>query len=229
MNSPAGPGDVLSLIRRGSMTRAAIGEALGLSRVTVAQRVDLLTKAGWVREAGTGRSTGGRRPIELMFDDRNSYLLTATVETMHTRLAAVDLSGGVIAEHEIEADIKDGPESVLDRIESQFADLREKVGHEAELAGVGIAIPAPVDPTHRSPQRTTHDAGLGCLPHHRTPDRLLTGARCRRERRQRDGPRRTGDHRPGQRLPLFGQGVHRHRLRHRHRRHHLPGQRRRGR
>lgn len=164
MGAPAGPGDVLALIRRGSMTRATIAESTGLSRVTVAQRVDLLVKAGWVREAGTGRSTGGRRPIELVFDDRNSYLLTACVETMHTRLAAVDLSGGMIAEHEIEADIRDGPETVLDRIETEFADLRARVGDDTELAGVGIAIPAPVDPHTGRPSEPPMMQGWDAYP-----------------------------------------------------------------
>ncbi len=164
MNPPAGPGDVLTLIRRGSITRAAIGEALGLSRVTVAQRVDVLMKAGWVREAGTGRSTGGRRPTELVFDDHNSYLLTACVETMHTRLAAVDLSGGIIVDREIELDIRDGPEAVLNRIENEFAELREKVGHKTELTGVGIAIPAPVDPHTSRPSEPPMMQGWDAYP-----------------------------------------------------------------
>ena len=61
--------------------------------MTVAQRVDALLAAGLIREAGVGQSTGGRRPTELQFDHEHAILLLAIIDTMHTRIAAVDLLG----------------------------------------------------------------------------------------------------------------------------------------
>jgi DNA-binding Lrp family transcriptional regulator len=48
---PSGPGDILDLIRRGrAHTRGDILDLTGLSRMTVAQRVDALLAAGIIVE-----------------------------------------------------------------------------------------------------------------------------------------------------------------------------------
>ena len=55
---PSGPGDVFELIRHGrARTRGDILDVTGLSRMTVAQRVDGLLAAGLIREAGEGGSS----------------------------------------------------------------------------------------------------------------------------------------------------------------------------
>lgn len=160
-----GPGDVLALVRRGNITRAQIQESTGLSRVTVAQRVDALLQAGYIREGQIGRSTGGRRPVELQFDDRHSFMLTATVDTTHTRIAAVDLSGTVLGGTDVTVDIGNGPEVVLDRIEATMTDLLASTALDvAGLAGVGISIPAPVDPQTGRPSEPPMMQGWDAYP-----------------------------------------------------------------
>ena len=160
-----GPGDVLALIRRGSATRAQIQEMTALSRVTVAQRVDALLQAGYIREGEIGRSTGGRRPVELQFDDKHSFVLTATVDTMHTQIAAVDLGGTVLDGTELVVDILLGPEVVLDRIEAAMTGLLANSGLDiAALIGVGISIPAPVDPQTGRPSEPPMMQGWDAYP-----------------------------------------------------------------
>jgi predicted NBD/HSP70 family sugar kinase len=147
MTLPAGPGDVLALIRRGNVTRSKIGEITGLSRVTVAQRVDALLSAGLIREAGVGQSTGGRRPAELQFDHEHAILLLASIDTMHTRIAAVDLAGNILGENEIGVSILDGPGGVLDTIGKAQQELITTAGLDGRaIAGLGVSLPAPVDP-----------------------------------------------------------------------------------
>lgn len=144
---PVGPGDILALIRGGSVTRAQLQETTGLSRVTVAQRVDALLEAGYIREFGVGRSTGGRRPAELQFDHTHACLVVAVIDTTHTKVAAVDLLGAVLAETEIDASIHAGPETVLELIEGAVAKVLADAGLGADrLAGIGVSVPAPVDP-----------------------------------------------------------------------------------
>src|SRR3954453_4559471 len=98
----ASPGDILQLIRQGAMTRAQIQETTGLSRVTVAQRVDTLLQHGLIRESGPGRSTGGRKPAELKFDNQHAALLLATIDTPHTRIGVTGLTGNVLSEQGLE-------------------------------------------------------------------------------------------------------------------------------
>ena len=57
----AGPGGILALIRSGeAVTRAQIMAVTGLSRSTVAQRLDALIAHGYIAPAATESSTGGR-------------------------------------------------------------------------------------------------------------------------------------------------------------------------
>ncbi len=143
----AGPGEVMQLIRQGAITRAQIQRITGLSRVTVSQRVDALLQGGLIRENRLGRSTGGRRPAELMFDHEHAILMLASVDTKHTRIGITDLAGGVLAEEVLEVSILDGPEATLGRIEQSMVELLEsKSLMDRRIAGVGVSVPAPVDP-----------------------------------------------------------------------------------
>jgi predicted NBD/HSP70 family sugar kinase len=142
-----GPGDVLRLIRRGeSTTRKEIQEATGLSRMTVAQRVDALIEAGLMVDDGSGTATGGRRPSKLRFDTAHSVLAVATVDTTHSRVAVTDLAGSVLAEESLDVPITDGPERVLKNLAAAFDGLLEGAGKSREqLSGVGLSVPGPVD------------------------------------------------------------------------------------
>src|SRR3712207_4641981 len=95
---PSGPGDVLDLIRHGhASTRGEVLESTGLSRMTVAQRIDALLASGLIVEGSGVTSTGGRRPRRLRFNASYSQVLTATLDTTHTRVSLTDLAGAVLA------------------------------------------------------------------------------------------------------------------------------------
>src|SRR5919107_4904390 len=101
--SVSGPGDVLDLIRRGrASTRGEVQEVTGLSRMTVAQRVDALLAAGLVVEGPAAASTGGRRPRRLRFNVGHALVLAATVDTTHTHVALTDLSGRIVVDHHLD-------------------------------------------------------------------------------------------------------------------------------
>lgn len=141
-----GPGDVLALIRSGrAVTRGDVLEVTGLSRVTVAQRVDRLLEAGLVVESGTDRATGGRRPRRLVFNDEHAHLVAVAVDTRHTRAAITDLAGRVLARGSAEVAVADGPEQTLDHVQRLVGDLLPQAGGRS-IAGVGISVPGPVDP-----------------------------------------------------------------------------------
>jgi predicted NBD/HSP70 family sugar kinase len=77
----AGAGEILQLIRSGrATTRTQVLQATGLSRVTVAQRMDALVTAGIIRAAGDAGATGGRRAERFVFDPADSLVLVAALE-----------------------------------------------------------------------------------------------------------------------------------------------------
>src|SRR5690349_4771399 len=119
---PTGPGDVLTLIRDGrAVTRGDVRDLTGLSRMTVAQRLDALLEAGIIVEGDTTEATGGRRRRSLVFNIDQSLALVVAVDTTHTRIALTNLAGELLATTEIDAPVDDGPVAVLDQIASAMA------------------------------------------------------------------------------------------------------------
>ncbi|QTX03938.1 ROK family transcriptional regulator [Agromyces archimandritae] len=147
-----GPGDILRLIRSGeAVTRGELGEATGLSRLTVAQRVDSLVDAGIIREAGAGDATGGRRATRFVFDPADAIVLAAAIEADGAVAGILDPHGHVLATHRLDVRVEDGPSPVLDRVLDGFDALLSDAGLDrARIGAAGISVPGPVDPaTHR--------------------------------------------------------------------------------
>ena len=188
---PTGPGDILELIRHGrATTRGDVLELTGLSRMTVAQRIDALLAAGMLVEGGTSEATGGRRRRSLAFNPAQARVLAAAVDTTHTRIAVTDLDGVVLDETGIDVEVSAGPSEVLDRIAAAASTLLGAHGlTPADLCGAGLSLPGPVDPENGPPQPAADPARLGRLPRGRAPaghaDRRT---RADRERRRRGRP-----------------------------------------
>jgi predicted NBD/HSP70 family sugar kinase len=163
---PSGPGDVFELIRHGrARTRGDLLDVTGLSRMTVAQRVDALLAAGLIREAGADRVSGGRRPTRLEFDVTHSVVVAATVDTTHSRTALTDLSGRILADRQVDAAVEHGPEKVLSGIADAAHDLLEARGlPAARLSGFGISVPGPVDPETLRPSQPPIMPGWDAYP-----------------------------------------------------------------
>lgn len=162
----AGPGEVFDLIRYGrARTRGDLQEATGLSRMTVAQRVDALLAAALIREAGTDRPSGGRRPTRLEFNIEHSIVVAATVDTTHSRVALTDLSGRILADHSIDLAVVDGPERVLHGIVESIHGLLARTDTPvARVSGIGISVPGPVDPRTSRPSQPPIMPGWDAYP-----------------------------------------------------------------
>ncbi|MFD8722275.1 ROK family protein [Streptomyces sp. NPDC059629] len=146
----ASAGELLELVRSGrAVTRGALQQSTGLSRATVGHRLDRLFRAGWLREGAGGpvdSPLGGRPSITLEFDDSHAVVLAADLETRHARAAVLSLTGEILAEHSGTLVIQHGPDAVLGELGRWFAELLEKAGRRAaEVCGVGLAVPGPVD------------------------------------------------------------------------------------
>ncbi|MHB9861845.1 ROK family protein [Streptomyces sp. YIM S03343] len=146
----AGAGELLELVRSGrAVTRGALQQATGLSRATVGHRLDRLFRAGWLREGAGGpveSPLGGRPSITLEFDDSHAIVLAADLDTRHARAAVLTLTGEILAEHSGTLVVEDGPDAVLGELGEWFGELLEKADRPADqVAGVGLAVPGPVD------------------------------------------------------------------------------------
>ena len=119
---------MLRLIRDGrARTHAELVELTGLSRSTVAQRVDSLLTRRLVVPAEPGASRGGRPPRTFAFNRDAGVVLAADLGATHSRVAITDMAGDVLAEAREDIPIASGPEVVLEWLEETFDALLKEV------------------------------------------------------------------------------------------------------
>lgn len=144
--SPDGPGAVLALVRAGrAVTRQALIAHTGLSRSTIAQRLDVLQQAGYLAPAAPAESSGGRPPGAFRLNpDFGVFLLAATgAHGMHLGLA--DATGALCEVRFETIEIASGPEAVLGRVCAGFDALLASCGRTVrDVCGIGISVPGPV-------------------------------------------------------------------------------------
>jgi hypothetical protein len=138
---------VLDEVRLGrSRSRSELVDRTGLSRSIVAQRVGELLDRGLVVEGDTGPSTGGRPPRRLTFRGDAGHVLVADLGASSIDVAVTTLDGRILAHIDEPADIADGPEVALARVEHLFEQLRASSrGIPGRPWGIGIGVPGPVE------------------------------------------------------------------------------------
>jgi predicted NBD/HSP70 family sugar kinase len=142
-----GVGDLFQLLRDGqARTRAELSQLSALGRAPVAARVDAMLAVGLLRPAGERVSTGGRPPTRFRLDPTARIVLAVDLGASHATVGLVDLSGSVLVHRTEPCDIADGPVAVLDHVAALGQELLEAQGRAvADVAGVGIGLPGPVE------------------------------------------------------------------------------------
>ncbi|MEA2622674.1 MAG: hypothetical protein QOH61_1584 [Chloroflexota bacterium] len=138
---------VLDVVRHGAAeSRPEIMRRTGLGRAVTVQRVEELLDRGLLVEAGLGASSGGRAPRALRFNALAGHILVADLGATSLGVGIADLSGTLLEQHEESADVIDGPEAILGRVDQLFGDLSERAEDRlGDLWGIGIGIPGPVE------------------------------------------------------------------------------------
>lgn len=138
---------VLDEVRLGrSHSRSELVDRTGLSRSIVAQRVGELLDRGLVVEGDTGPSTGGRPPRRLAFRGDAGHVLVADLGASSIDVAVTTLDGRILGHIDEPADIADGPDVALARVEHLFEQVRTTSrGLPGRPWGIGIGVPGPVE------------------------------------------------------------------------------------
>jgi predicted NBD/HSP70 family sugar kinase len=139
--------DIFELLRDGRpWTRAELAQTTGLSRSTVAARVEVLMRLGLVAAYGDGASTGGRPPSLFALNPGARVVVGVDTGATHTTAVLADLSGTVIAESRAALEVAAGPDVVLRWVTDEVGSLLAGQGRVvAELAAIGIGLPGPVE------------------------------------------------------------------------------------
>ncbi|MBC8192210.1 MAG: ROK family transcriptional regulator [Candidatus Marinimicrobia bacterium] len=141
---------VLHLIRHEhQISRAEIARQIGLSRSTVTEVIRDLLLTGYVKEVGSGVSSGGRKPIVLEFQNDHKVILGIDIGATHVSAALMNLGGQVLAFEKRSYSVRSDPEGTRSLV-FQLCDtcLNQVVDGNKRLLSIGIALPSPVDPDH---------------------------------------------------------------------------------
>lgn len=144
-SSPAS--ELFQLFRDGRpWTRAELAKATGLSRPTIAQRLDQLLAAGLVAPVQDAASTGGRPSAQVAFNPQARVVVAVDLGVLHARIALLNLEGQILADAAAARDIAEGPHAAIEWIlESTDALLAEAGLSRRKIAGIGAGVPGPVE------------------------------------------------------------------------------------
>ncbi len=132
-----------------TISRAEIARRANLSRSTVSELVGFLISTELVSEAGIGESRGGRRPINLEFQDDACGIIGVDMGATHVTVVLTNLRGRVLASQYREWPVRADPEGTRALVSELISRcLTGWNGASNRLLGVGIAVPSPVDPRH---------------------------------------------------------------------------------
>lgn len=136
---------ITALRQRGALSRSDLARITGYSRAKMTAIVSKLVERGILSEIGEGESQGGRRPRMLHFNPSQGYVAGVDLGATSIDIALADLSGALLERSGEPADVRNGPEVVLDRVCALLQQLMQRRGIGPEqIYAIGIGVPGPV-------------------------------------------------------------------------------------
>ncbi|REC98834.1 putative NBD/HSP70 family sugar kinase [Microbacterium sp. AG157] len=133
--------------RDGPRSRAALTEATGLNRSTIADLVGELHRAGLVRERASEALGRVGRPSPIVEPDPRVVAVAVNPEVDALDIGAVALDGAIVARERLDQPSLLTPERTAELVGIHLDRWRGGVLAQARLIGVGVAVPGPVRAT----------------------------------------------------------------------------------
>ncbi|MEK8129256.1 ROK family transcriptional regulator [Paenibacillus filicis] len=137
---------VLDTIRRQfPISRADISARTGLNKATVSALVNELIESSFASETGLGESSGGRKPVMLLFNERAGFAIGVDLGVNYMLAMITDLSGAVVKKKRIDiAELEAG--ALTDKLKKTIRGLMPHVpASPYGVIGIGIGVPGLVD------------------------------------------------------------------------------------
>ncbi|WP_175615047.1 ROK family transcriptional regulator [Piscibacillus halophilus] len=136
---------VLEAIKNHSpISRASIAELTQLNKGTVSSLVNELIEDQIVTETGPGQSSGGRRPIMLLFNSNAGYSIGIDIGVNYLLGILTNLNGEIITEKKVDLNHHEF-ESVMDQVQSIVDYLKSQMNPTPYgLVGIGVGVPGTV-------------------------------------------------------------------------------------
>lgn len=122
-----------------------MSEVTGLNKATVSNLVADLISDDLVQEIGPGESSGGRKPLMLLFRGTSGYAVGLELSVTHLKGVLTDLEGHIMTEYAMTLEHHD-VSSVLEQLKLAAKQLIEAAPPSPHgVIGIGIGVPGMVD------------------------------------------------------------------------------------
>lgn len=138
---------VLQVLRgNGQASKVELARLTGLSMTTITKIIDSLVRQGYVRAAGMGESSGGRRPTLFEFNATRSYVAGVDIKVDNVVCLLMDLRHQVAQEVRIPIEAADDEHHVIGKVQESIQEVLRKGRVPFErLTAVGVSVPGLVD------------------------------------------------------------------------------------
>ncbi|MCQ6559530.1 ROK family transcriptional regulator [Paenibacillus mendelii] len=134
-----------AILKHAPLSRAQISERTGLNKATVSSLVQDLIDNQLVLEIGQGASSGGRKPVLLIFHARAGYAIGIDLGVNYIRCVLTDLEGAVLMDNELPLKTNQ-QQKVIEQLAACIDSLRNVMPDSPYgLVGIGIGVPGIVD------------------------------------------------------------------------------------
>lgn len=134
-----------TIVARSPLSRAQLAAITGLHKGTVSSLVGELIEEQLVHETGPGHSSGGRKPIMLVFNRAAGFAVGMELGIGYLQAVMTDLAGGIVSEQRFKMS-GDLPEEAVALAEEALRTMRTAAPASPHgIVGVGFGVPGIVD------------------------------------------------------------------------------------
>ncbi|MDQ0338604.1 glucokinase-like ROK family protein [Caldalkalibacillus uzonensis] len=130
----------------GPISRAEIAKDTSLNKATVSSLVEQLINENLVKEIGAGHSSGGRRPVLLLFNAEAGSVIGVDLGVNYILVVLTNLSSHIKWSKKVFLSPAEDFQSVLDKL---YKLIGEAIEHAPQtphgILGIGVGIPAITD------------------------------------------------------------------------------------
>ncbi|SMG56572.1 xylose repressor, XylR [Paenibacillus aquistagni] len=128
------------------VSRAQVAELTGLNKATVSNLVSDLLEQQLVTEIGPGQSSGGRKPLLLLFNRHAGHSIGIHLDVHSFSIALCDLSGQILFEKLNLRLLHSDPVQVTEQLSSVIQELIDLApASPYGVIGIGVGAPGMVD------------------------------------------------------------------------------------
>jgi predicted NBD/HSP70 family sugar kinase len=134
-----------TILHEAPISRADISQKVGLNKGTVSSLVNELLEDQLIYESGPGQSSGGRRPVILLFNEKAGFSIGIDLGVNYILGVLTDLKGNIMVEVNKKLIVR-SYEVVIEILKSVISDLINAAPQSHYgIVGIGIGVPGLVN------------------------------------------------------------------------------------